>query len=634
MGNTAMRHVSGAAAPSTGAFVDPPRSPQRAAAVWSMVVAFVAAIVALLVGRTLWVASGHVAAIWLTSEVLLAQSMVVRPQERWWVLTGGALGNFSARFLVGNSLAVSFTLMSANIVEVAIVLLLVPGISTVAELIRPESLVKFLVGGAVLAPAMSGMLATALLGWPLSGPRLPTFSHWFAVDALSFIIFTPVAVVFWSREVVHLFHNTGRWKTGFLVITVSVVATAVFAQNHFLFLYWLFLPIVLLAFQADVAGVLIGLLMCFAIAMAFTIHGSGPLWINPYESMQRRIFELQLFLVAVLAIALPISAAQAQRKRLFVLLREGERRYRILAENASDIVMSMSLDGRLTYVSPRAKAVIGSDPDHLIGSYYPDLALPDDHDSLAVAIARLALDANEASRVSRVRCPDGRVLWLETFLRPVIDPISGKPEALTATARDVTERTLMEKRAAAERLELEDLAFRDGLTGLFNRRHFDRELGRHWKQEARADKRAFVAVIMADVDAYKSYNDHYGHQCGDECLRVIAQAIASSVTRSGDLVARYGGEEFGLILRDTDQQGALVVAERIRERVENLRIPHAACNNGVVTISLGVAAQQTRESQAPTILVAAADRALYAAKRQGRNRTCAADLDREEATAI
>ncbi|MFL9912713.1 diguanylate cyclase [Paraburkholderia fungorum] len=599
-----------------------------------MVVAFVAAIVALLVGRTLWVASGHVAAIWLTSEVLLAQSMVVRPQERWWVLTGGALGNFSARFLVGNSLAVSFTLMSANIVEVAIVLLLLPGISTVAELIRPESLVKFLVGGAVLAPAMSGMLATALLGWPLSGPRLPTFSHWFAVDALSFIIFTPVAVVFWTGEVVHLFHNTGRWKTGFLLLTVSVVATAVFAQNHFLFLYWLFLPIVLLAFQADVAGVLIGLLLCFAIAMAFTIHGSGPLWINPYESMQRRIFELQLFLVAVLAIALPISAAQAQRMRLFVLLREGERRYRILAENASDIVMSMSLDGRLTYVSPRAKAVIGSDPDHLIGSYYPDLALPDDHDSLAVAIARLALDANEASRVSRVRCPDGRVLWLETFLRPVIDPISGKPEALTATARDVTERTLMEKRAAAERLELEDLAFRDGLTGLFNRRHFDRELGRHWKQEARADKRAFVAVIMADVDAYKSYNDRYGHQCGDECLRVIAQAIASSVTRSGDLVARYGGEEFGLILRDTDQQGALVVAERIRERVENLRIPHAACNNGVVTISLGVAAQQTRESQAPTILVAAADRALYAAKRQGRNRTCAADLDREEATAI
>jgi diguanylate cyclase (GGDEF)-like protein len=151
--------------------------------------------------------------------------------------------------------------------------------------------------------------------------------------------------------------------------------------------------------------------------------------------------------------------------------------------------------------------------------------------------------------------------------------------------------------------------------------------GRHWKQEARANKHAFVAVIMVDVDAYKNYNDHYGHQYGDDCLRVIAQAIASSVTRSGDLVARYSGEEFGVILRDTDQQGALLVAERIRERVENLRIAHAACNNGVVTISLGVAVQQNSESQDPAILVAAADRALYAAKRQGRNRTCVADLD-------
>jgi diguanylate cyclase (GGDEF)-like protein len=178
---------------------------------------------------------------------------------------------------------------------------------------------------------------------------------------------------------------------------------------------------------------------------------------------------------------------------------------------------------------------------------------------------------------------------------------------------------------------LQGLAFRDGLTGLFNRRHFDRELEHHWQQESRADKRGYLAVVMMDVDAYKSYNDFYGHQRGDECLRTLAEAIASSATRSTDIVARYGGEEFSLILRDTNQEGALVVAERIRHRIERLRIPHEASSSGIVTISLGVAAMRARDDGAPTLLVGAADRALYAAKRQGRNCTCAAnDIDEEE----
>jgi len=133
---------------------------------------------------------------------------------------------------------------------------------------------------------------------------------------------------------------------------------------------------------------------------------------------------------------------------------------------------------------------------------------------------------------------------METHLRCVIDPFSGKPDSLTATIRNITEQKLADQRAADERAELQGLAFRDGQTGLFNRRHFDRELGRHWQQKSRADKRGILAVIMADVDAYKSYNDCYGHQRGDECLRTFAAAISSAASRVTDTVARYGGEEF------------------------------------------------------------------------------------------
>ncbi len=133
--------------------------------------------------------------------------------------------------------------------------------------------------------------------------------------------------------------------------------------------------------------------------------------------------------------------------------------------------------------------------------------------------------------------------------------------------------------------------------------------------------------MMIDIDAFKSYNDHDGHQSGDECLRRVAQAIASAARRPTDIAARYGGEEFALILADTDQHGALIVAERIRAGIENLRIPHPACQTGIVTISVGVAAQRPGEDGDGSALVAAADKALYSAKQRGRNRACMVDTD-------
>jgi diguanylate cyclase (GGDEF)-like protein/PAS domain S-box-containing protein len=437
--------------------------------------------------------------------------------------------------------------------------------------------------------------------------------------------------VFWTGEVAHLLRTDQLRKTAFLLLLVCVVTTGVFGQSRFPLLYWALPPIVLLAFQADLAGVMVGLLLCLAIAVSFTMRGSGPLWVFPYETMQGRIFGLQLFLVAALGIALPITATQAQRNRLFSMLRDGERRYRVLAENATDIVMSLGLDGRLTYVSPRITALLGHSPEQLVGTCLPDLTLPGDRNALSAVIEKVAAGESEASQSCRFLHMNGGALWMETQLRCVIDPFAGKPDSLTATVRDISERKLMDQRAADERAELQGLAFRDGLTGLFNRRHFDRELEHHWQQESRPDKRGYLAVIMMDVDAYKSYNDFYGHQRGDDCLRTLAEAIASSATRSTDIVARYGGEEFSLILRDTNQEGALVVAERIRQRIERLRIPHEASSSGIVTISLGVAAMRARDDGAPTLLVGAADRALYAAKRQGRNCTCAAnDIDEEE----
>lgn len=591
---------------------------------WSVLLAFAVTMLTCMLSGTLRSMSDQVTAIWLANAVLLGQMMVAAPRQRYWVLVGGIAGNIVAN-LFGERPAVALSYTLADTLEVLIAFSFVPRISAIAELLRPRALLRFLAGGVILAPFLSGLLATALLRGQLNGHLIPNLANWFVTHALSLVLFTPAAVVFWNGEAADLLRADRRLKTVGLLLLVCVVTTGVFVQSRLPLLYWALLPIVLLAFHADVAGVMVGLLLCLAITVLFTMHGIGPLWIFPFQNMEARIFSLQLFMLAALGIALPISATQVSRARLVGLLREGERRYRILAENATDIVMSVTRDGRLTYVSPRAQTVMYRNPDELIGAYLPDLVIADDREALATAIEKLALGASEISQVSRFRRSDGQILWLETYLRPVIDPFSGQPEALTATTRDITARKTAEQRLADERLELQGLAYRDGLTGLFNRRHFDLELESQWRQLAAIEGSGFTAVVMIDIDAYKSYNDHYGHQRGDECLRTVAQTIALSARRPTDIVARYGGEEFALILRETDLHGARVVAERIRRAVEGLKVPHLASHVGMVTISLGVAAQQPSEGGDAASLLAAADRALYEAKRRGRNQTFAAE---------
>lgn len=180
----------------------------------------------------------------------------------------------------------------------------------------------------------------------------------------------------------------------------------------------------------------------------------------------------------------------------------------------------------------------------------------------------------------------------------------------------VDERTAMLERINQE---LQRLTTIDGLTSVANRRRFDDVLETEWRRARRANTP--VACIMIDIDNFKAFNDRYGHLQGDECQKQIAAALRVGANRAGDLLARYGGEEFAVILPETGLAGAETVAEMLRARVEGLKIPHDASSAaGVVTISAGVASLVPRRDEPPETLVAAADRALYRAKRTGKNR--------------
>ncbi len=161
----------------------------------------------------------------------------------------------------------------------------------------------------------------------------------------------------------------------------------------------------------------------------------------------------------------------------------------------------------------------------------------------------------------------------------------------------------------------------DGLTGIANRRKFDAVWNAEWKRAARQGLP--LAVAMIDVDHFKAYNDHYGHQAGDDCLRQIAQALAATVRRASDLVARYGGEEFVVVLPGMTAPDALKVARKLAAAVAACQIPHA-CNSAaaVVTVSIGLAWGIPEPDAPPNDLVAEADTRLYQAKHAGRNRMC------------
>ncbi len=216
----------------------------------------------------------------------------------------------------------------------------------------------------------------------------------------------------------------------------------------------------------------------------------------------------------------------------------------------------------------------------------------------------------------------GECLYLMFEAGPIHDE-DGRLVAVVQTMRDMTEQ----KRT---HIALESLAIKDGLTGLANRRYFDEILEAEWLRAPREQQP--ISLLLADIDHFKQYNDTYGHQSGDECLREVAKVFSEQVFRPSDLAARYGGEEFAVIMPATNLDGARQVAQRIRDGVDALNVARRA--NGrderPVTISIGIASLIPLPGTGSEDIVSATDHALYAAKAGGRNRIVVAETARRK----
>ena len=202
----------------------------------------------------------------------------------------------------------------------------------------------------------------------------------------------------------------------------------------------------------------------------------------------------------------------------------------------------------------------------------------------------------------------------------VVRDEAGVVQALVGFMFDISERKKTDERLLGLQKQLEDFSFRDGLTGVPNRRKFDAVLDEEWGLARRNTQP--LSLILIDIDFFKQYNDHYGHVQGDECLRRVGTALNAVAQRPRDLLARYGGEEFVLVLPATDEAASRRVAERCRQAIFKEQIPHAASAVGqLLTVSLGLGTIIPTANDTLIPFIDAVDRRLYRAKQGGRDRS-------------
>lgn len=296
-------------------------------------------------------------------------------------------------------------------------------------------------------------------------------------------------------------------------------------------------------------------------------------------------------------------------------VQKSEERYRKLVESSPNATI-VHQDGRIVYANPASIRLLKySSEEELLGRNIMEYVHPDYHEIVKKRIQQLEANGSVDLIEEQYVLSDGSIIYVEVIATPV--EYMDKP-AFQVIIEDITERKVAEQKLHEANELLRHLSSVDGLTGVNNRRSFDERFEIEWQRSIQNSTP--LSLIMLDIDCFKSFNDTYGHQGGDECLKQVAKTIFNVLEKPLDGVYRYGGEEFSVILPETTKEGAQIVAEKIRIAIEKLEIPHASSTvSEWVTISLGTATTVPTKCTPWTDLVAAADKALYRAKNEGRN---------------
>jgi diguanylate cyclase (GGDEF)-like protein/PAS domain S-box-containing protein len=560
---------------------------------------------------------GELSAFWLANGVLLAFLMIT-PRKHWAAyLSGGVVANVVVHLGYGYALLPSAQTAFANTLEIVIAAWWFRNTAPRRpDLTHAPTLVRFAVFGGVLGPLASALWVTFTTTHLVDYYSLAMrFRLWFVADSLGIILVTPLMLALLDADIKELF--TG-WRLAETVALLSLpFAAAVFSflNQDFPFPFLVVVALIPVIFRLGLAGSAIGVLLVSFPAIHYTFAGRGPF---VHAGRLYASLFLQIYFGILLGVAYVLTAILAEEQRLGDDLRKSESRYRALAESSQDLILRTTLLGVRTYISPAVVQVIGWTEEELPpANQFSVLVHPADRQKWAEFLECVGTQSGRHTLVFRIRRRDGHYGWMEAYVAAILNH-AAVPDELVWTIRDISLRVAHEESLRIEKREAQELAWTDSLTGLSNRRAFDERFDAEWRFAIQ--HRISLSLLMLDVDNFKSYNDTYGHPGGDEVLRRIARVVGECTRQSRDLAARYGGEEFAVVLPYADAVRASEVAERIRDGVHELQMEHSESECGIVTVSVGIASIATVVDGQASLLIDAADRALYSAKSLGRNR--------------
>ena len=552
---------------------------------------------------------GGVAFLWVATALLIARLTTLRGTAWLTHLLGCGIASTAATALFGLGVVAAVPLTIVNLSEAVIAAALLRNIRIPR---RPLESMRWLAGfvltTGMVAPAISGVGGASVAVIVIGADFAAAFTRWFAGHSLGALTFTPVFILLFKDNLRERIRAT-TWKraaeTAVLLLLVISTSVAVFGQNSMPLLFLPFLPVTFATFRGGRLTAAMSVILLTIVGCTLTLQGLGPISLMQ-GTMGDHMQFLQFYLAATVLTVLPISADLARRSNLIRALRDSEARYRMLADNSTDIILNLDVDGRVRFVSPSITQLGGFEPSDLVGRNAALLVMPEDRASAARShVMTLRGGGAMVSFEYRAVTASGMERWFETHSRAVRDD-AGTIEGVVSVLHDISDRKVMET-------QLYHAALTDPLTQLPNRRAFKLELNRlvqHVDSE-----RSPGCVAMFDFDHFKQINDNYGHDAGDRVLREFGR-VAMATVRGGDFVSRIGGEEFAILLRDASMEQAVVICERLRSAIEEMVV----VVDGYpvrVTASGGLASIGLSNTEG---VLRSADVALYQAKRDGRNR--------------
>lgn len=520
----------------------------------------------------------------------------------------------------------SFCLAAANALELWIAAaLLRDSVMSFGDLKKLRCLGRFCLVALLCAVGRAELVTSPLVN-ARDAAHLMTWVRVAAADSLGTVVLLPCLLYLgsarrWLRQVEA---GRARWAVA-LALLLAAVTAGVFYQRDLPLLFLVSPPLLALVFVAGTEGAVVGNLVVVMLGGWLTEQGRGPISLVRFESYDARMLMFQFFLATVVALALPVGALLDERRRAELAVREGQLIYTKLLEHAEGMMVLLSHDGARRFASAAVRTVTGWSPAEFLAQGALGPAHASDQEQVEEFLRHLRTGEERQPLRFRLLRRNGSYLWAEAVARSYPGPAEGEPGGHVISIRDASEQVQMEDAWSAERAalahernRLATLAIKDELTGLLNRRGFNNQFTFEMQRKDRT--KVAISLLLLDIDLFKQVNDKLGHARGDECLKAVGEVLRNATRRVTDTAARVGGEEFAVLLAATDAAGAYQVGQAIRRAVETLEIEHPSSPYGHLTISIGTATIPADRLATAEELLAAADRALYASKHDGRNR--------------